>query len=52
MVFERTENSVQRAVPASQRGRLDDETGETWGAGEGTRVGGVSTPIRPKPDNF
>ena len=48
MVFERTENSVQRAVPASQRVRLDDETGETWGAGEGGQLGQGGT-VRESP---
>lgn len=53
MVFERTENSVPRPqLPGDKRVRLDDnDTGEDWDWG-GTSVGGVSTPIRPKPDKF
>lgn len=53
MVFERTENSVPRPqLPGDKRSRLDDAgTGEDWNFG-GTSVGGVNTPIRPKPDTF
>ena len=51
-MFERTEDSVQRVLPAAQRRRLDDDNDdENWSLG-GTSVDGVSTPIRPKPDRF
>ena len=52
LVLERTEDSVQRALPAGSRVRLDDDNDdENWSLG-GTSVDGVSTPIRPKPDKF
>ena len=52
LVFERTEDSVQRVQSAGSRVRLDDDNNdEDWDLG-GTSVGGVSTPIRPKPDKF
>ena len=52
LVFERTEASVPRVLPAAARERLDDDNNdEDWDL-RGTSVGGVSTPIRPKPDKF
>ena len=52
LLFERTEDSVQRVQSAGSRVRLDDDNNdEDWDLG-GTSVGGVSTPIRPKPDKF
>ena len=52
LVFERTEASVPRVLPAAARVRLDDNNSdEDWDL-RGTSVGGVSTPIRPKPDKF
>jgi hypothetical protein len=52
LVLERTDSSVERAMPAGMRVRLDDDNDdEQWGFA-GTNVDGVSTPIRPKPDKF
>mmetsp|Transcript_23783 Transcript_23783/g.39294 ORF Transcript_23783/g.39294 Transcript_23783/m.39294 type:complete len:209 (+) Transcript_23783:91-717(+) len=54
LVLQHTQESVPRPpLPASERSRLDSD-GEglvdwDWG---GTKNNGISTPIRPKPDNF
>jgi len=49
--LQHTDQSVPRARPARATERTDDAT-VTWDGLRGTTVDGVSTPIRPGPDNF
>ena len=51
--LQHTAESVPRpAQPASERATRRDGSSVEWDGARGTRVNGVSTPIRPSPDNF
>ena len=48
----RTDSSVPRPAQSGAARAARGESGVDWDGGRGTRVGGVSTPIRPVPDEF
>ena len=49
--LQHTDDSVPRAVPQSGASSTDGAKVE-WDGARGTTVNGISTPIRPGPDNF
>ena len=49
--LQRTDTSVPRA-PAERRMGSESDPNVEWDGARGTRVNGVSTPMRPGPDNF
>jgi len=49
--FVHTEDSIPRSASSRNRGSREGVSVD-WDGARGTSVGGVSTPIRPRPDDF